>query len=589
MITQGHVDHGKTTLMDALRRRAAGDGSGKKEKKKDKKKKNKNAAATKKNKDDDVAGTEAGGITQVISAFQVPLADADVDAVTFLDTPGHAAFRAMRQSGSDAADVIVLVVAADDGVSPQTVEIIEFYKSIIKSSGGGISMLVALNKIDKPGIDVQAARTKLEGQLLEHGIVPEGMGTESEFGPPVQLIPVSGLTGEGLDELIGGLVLQSEIMDLRADKDARAEGVVLDARVEKGLGVVADCIIRWGSIAKGDVVVSGVQIGKVRILRDVNDKMLKQGSPSQPIRIVGFEEIPKAGDPFVCMESEEEANELVERRKVAQETEAIVNATVSNNSKAELQSAGKHLMSYDWRERLQAKHGIDSSDDGSPTRIPVILRADGEGSLAALKESLVLMGKESTHNVIIDPIQVGIGPALPADVEIAKESHAAIVCFNVKNDAAKEADRASVHVLRSDVIYSILDEARKYFGTYLPATPVEKFHGRAKVGAVFSIGGLETQVAGLQIQDGTLYRDKVPSGKTTRGPSLTALYRVIRDGKVLEETAKGLPSTSLKHYKEDVVEIGRGKECGLSLADFNGFEEGDIVECWSISMEHQSL
>ena len=575
--------------MDALRRRAVGE-SGEKGKKKAKKK-NKDAAASKKKSGEDVAGTEAGGITQVISAFQVTLEGADVDAVTFLDTPGHAAFRAMRQSGSDAADVIVLVVAADDGVSPQTVEIIEFYKSIISSSGSGISMMVALNKIDKPGIDVQAARAMVEGQLLEHGIVPEGMGTESEFGPPVQVVPVSGLTGEGLDELIVGLVLQSEVMDLRADKDARAEGVVLDARIEKGLGVVADCIIRWGSIAKGDSVVSGVQTGKVRILRDVNDKMLKQGLPSQPVRIIGFEEIPKAGDPFVCMETEEEANELVERRKAALQTNAIINASgISTNSQAELQSAGKHLMSYDWRVRLETKHGIDNNaNDKSPTRIPVILRADGEGSLAALTESLVAMGKESSHNVVIDPIQVGIGPALPADVLIAKESQAAIVCFNVKNDAAKEADRESVHVLQSDVIYSILDEARVYFGTYLPAIPKEKVHGRAKVGAIFNIGGMETQVAGLQVQDGTLYRDKVPSDKTTKGPSVTALYRVIREGKVIEDTAKGLPSTSLKHYKEDVTEIGRGKDCGLSLAGFNGFEEGDEIECWSVSMEYQSL
>eukprot|EP00977_Amphora_coffeiformis_P006412 scaffold1362_cov163-Amphora_coffeaeformis.AAC.15 len=575
--------------MDALRRRAAGDGSGKKEKKKDKK--NKNTATSKKNKGDDVAGTEAGGITQVISAFQVPLADADVDAVTFLDTPGHAAFKAMRQSGSDAADVIVLVVAADDGVSPQTVEIIEFYKSIIRGSGGGISMMIALNKIDKPGIDVHAARAMVEGQLLELGIVPEGMGTESEFGPPVQLIPVSGLTGEGLDELIGGLVLQSEVMDLRADKDARAEGVVLDARVEKGLGVVADCIIRWGSIAKGDIVVSGTKIGKVRILRDVNDKTLKQGLPSQPIRIVGFEEIPKAGDPFICMDSEEEADELVERRKGAQETEAIMNANVNTNiSQVELQSSGKHLMSYDWRERLEAKHGINSTnDDDSPIRIPVILRADGEGSLAALKESLLSIGKESVHNVVIHPIQVGVGPASPADVELAKESHAAIVCFNVKNDAAKEADSASVQVLRSDVIYTILDEAREYFGTYLPAIPTEKVHGRAKVGAIFNIGGLDTQVAGVQVQDGTFYRDKVPSDKTTGGPPVTALYRVIRDGKVLEQTAKGLRLTSLKHFKEDVTKIGRGKDCGLSLEGFNGFKEGDEIECWSVLMKHQTL
>jgi translation initiation factor IF-2 len=582
----GHVDHGKTTLMDALRRRAT-EGEGKPQKKVGKAKKNK-AAASKKASGGNVAGTEAGGITQVISAFQVPLPDADVGAVTFLDTPGHAAFRSMRQSGSDAADVVVLVVAADDGVSPQTVEIIEFYKSIVTSSGSGISMVVALNKIDKPGVDVERARTMVEGQLLEHGIVTERMGSESDFGPPVQLIPVSGLSGQGLDELIGGLVLQSEVMDLRADANACAEGVVLDARMEKGLGVVADCIIRWGSITKGDIVVSGTQKGKVRFLRDVGGKTIKQGIPSQPVRIVGFEELPKAGDPFICMELEEEADAAVERRLAAIETEAIAKADGPSTAHAELQSAGKHLMSYDWRTRLQQRHGIDDNEDGGPIRIPVILRADADGTLAALRESVVAIGEASSHNIVIDPIQTGIGPALPTDVEMAKESQAAILCFNVNNDVQKEADEASVKVLRSDVIYSILDDARVYFGSYLPAEAKETIHGRAKVGAIFSIGGIDTKVAGLQVLEGNLYRDKIPASKTSSGQA-TAIFRVLRNGDVIESTIQGMPATSLKHFKEDVTEIGRGKECGLSLANFGDFEEGDEIECWSVSMEHQPL
>lgn len=258
-----HVDHGKTTLMDALRRRT-GPGAGKKKSTKSKGKKQQKGVSG-----GDVAGTEAGGITQVISAFQVPL-DGEKDAITFLDTPGHAAFSAMRQSGSHAADILVLVIAADDGVSPQTVEIINFYKSIVKDSNGGISMVVAMNKIDKPGIDIEESKRRIENQLLEHGIIPEGVGShgESEFGSPVQFFPISAKNGEGLDNLIEGLSLQSEVMDLRADDSARAEGIVMDARVEQGLGVVADCIIRWGSIKRSDVVVSGTHTGKVRILKD---------------------------------------------------------------------------------------------------------------------------------------------------------------------------------------------------------------------------------------------------------------------------------------------------------------------------------
>jgi translation initiation factor IF-2 len=261
----GHVDHGKTTLMDALRRRSLAQQQPKSVKKsKGKKKKGAATSAV----SDDVAGTEAGGITQVISAFQVELEEQDTK-VTFLDTPGHAAFKAMRQSGSHAADVIVLVIAADDGVSEQTIEILEFYKSIVKGSDGGISMVVAMNKIDKPGVDVEEAKMRIENQLLEHGIITEGMAyTDSEYGTPVQVIPTSGLSGLGLDDLMEGLILQSEVMDLRADAEDHGEGIVMDARVEKGLGVVADCIIRWGNIQPGDVVVSGTQIARVKMLKD---------------------------------------------------------------------------------------------------------------------------------------------------------------------------------------------------------------------------------------------------------------------------------------------------------------------------------
>jgi len=258
----GHVDHGKTTLMDALRRRSAEQQEPKSNKKKGGKK-----GDTKSSSTTNVAGTEAGGITQRISAFQVDVEGQD-NKVTFLDTPGHAAFKAMRQSGSHAADVIVLVVAADDGVSEQTIEILDFYKSIVKGSNGGITMVVALNKIDKPGIEVTEAKHRIENQLLQQGIICEGMGGESEFGPPVQIVPTSGLTGAGLDDLIEGLILQSEVMDLRADHEAHAEGIVMDARMEKGHGVVADCIIRWGSIKKGDYIVSGTQASRVRMVRD---------------------------------------------------------------------------------------------------------------------------------------------------------------------------------------------------------------------------------------------------------------------------------------------------------------------------------
>ena len=260
----GHVDHGKTTLMDALRRMSTSDPSNMK-KKKSKAKKLKNKQVSLQSNGGDIAGTEAGGITQVVSAFQVSLPgltneldSPDYNSVTFLDTPGHAAFKSMRQSGSNATDVVVLVIAADDGVSPQTIEIIEMYKRIEEESGGNISLIVAMTKIDKVGVNVKTSRQRIEGQLMEHGIYPND----------VQIVPVSGITGDGLEELVETLVLQAQVMDLKADLGARGEGVVIDAKMEKGMGIVVDCVIRWGKVEKGDVFVSGANMGKVRIMTD---------------------------------------------------------------------------------------------------------------------------------------------------------------------------------------------------------------------------------------------------------------------------------------------------------------------------------
>jgi translation initiation factor IF-2 len=551
----GHVDHGKTTLMDSLRQRAlAASGGGGVKEKKPKKMSKKGGKKDSTSGSKNVAGTEAGGITQVISAFQVPLEDQD-EVVTFLDTPGHAAFKAMRQSGSDAADIIVLVVAADDGISEQTIEILDFYKSIVKGSGGGgISLVVAMNKIDKPGIDVDESRMRIQNELYQQGILTEGLGglgfsEEGEFGPPVQLIPVSGLTGLGVDELIEGLALQSEIMDLRADDTVRGEGIVLDARVVKGLGVVADCIIRWGSMQKGDVIVSGVHAGKIKMLKDPNDKMVTKGLPSQPVRLVGFETVPKAGDPIVCVESEEVAEDLVARRKASLVGNLETSTAVSSN--AELQSSNKHMMHTEWKTRLEQKYSLNTEDGNAPIRIriPVIIKADADGTLAAVRDSLVRVGDASSHNVFIDPVLVGVGPVLATDIQMAKESNAGIFCFNIKNEQLIEklAGEEGVTLLRADVIYSLLDESKKVFANYLPPVPVEIMHGRAKVKAVYDIGGINSQVAGLSVVDGTLYKEN------TKGQSgmLSCQFRIVRDGKVISPEG-ALRATSLKHFKEDV-------------------------------------
>ncbi|OEU08408.1 P-loop containing nucleoside triphosphate hydrolase protein [Fragilariopsis cylindrus CCMP1102] len=535
----GHVDHGKTTLMDALRRNTK-----------------------------NIAGTEAGGITQIISAFQVDL-DGQDEKITFLDTPGHAAFKAMRQSGSHAADVIVLVVAADDGISEQTVEIINFYKSIVKgSSDSGISMVVAVNKIDKPGIDAEEAKMRIENQLLEYGIISEGMSSEgSEFGQPVQVIPTSGITGAGLDDLMEGLLLQSEVMDLRADDQANGEGIVMDARQEKGLGVVADCIIRWGKIEKGDVIISGDQVSQVRMLKDVSNKMLEKGLPSQPVRIIGFKSLPKAGDPIMVVASEEIAEEMLEQRR------AIDPSTSDRPDGA----------------------GSDAAlpkADGT-VRIPIIVKADADGSLTAVRESLLNIGEDSKHTVVIDPIMEGIGEVTMSDIQMAKQSEATIFAFGSKRTdqtIINLAESEGVSICSNNIIYSLLDEARDVLGAYLPLIPKEHTHGRASVKAVFTIGTIngDEKVAGLNVMNGNIYKSKAPAGDSST-TDLDCHFRVYRDSQLISPVGESVTASSLRRFKELVDSVRLGDECGLALSGFTDFEEGDEIECYSVEMKKAKL
>lgn len=605
----GHVDHGKTTLMDALRRRAEAstDAGGKMRKgkgasKTKKKAKNKSDTNTKKGKGGavvgDVAGTEAGGITQVITAFQLLLpstedsSDSDMDAaVTFLDTPGHAAFKSMRRSGSSGADIIVLVVAADDGVSPQTIEIIDTYKSISRAQPGSISLVVAMTKIDKPGVKIDESRMVIENQLLEQGILTEGMPSEdgSEFGPPAQLIPVSGMTGEGLDDLIEGLVLQSEVMDLRADVEARAEGVVMDARVDKGLGIVADCIVRWGKLERGDYVVSGVHGGKVRILSDANGAPIKKARPSQPVRIVGLKSLPKAGDPIVSVRSEEIAKELIERREALSSTEGGSTAfRAGSTSGPELQVTGMASKQGSMLQKVLDKYGMGEEETNETIRIPVVIKADADGSLEAVRDAMLAIGNESKRDIVIDPICLGVGVPTTTDVTMAKESGASVFCFGLKGTsdkaAASLAEAEGVSIVSNDVIYTLLDEAKDLFALHLPPVPVEKVHGSAEVKAVYDINNKKDaeRIAGLQVSDGQLFLDKTTSAGG--GSSLTCHYRILRNGKLVSDKSEMLNAKSLRRFKEEVTDVRRGDECGLGLG-FEDIQEGDTIECYSVEMK----
>ncbi len=588
----GHVDHGKTTLMDSLRRRAVTGtntpkGAGKvskKAKKKNKGKKGEDASAG------NVAGTEAGGITQVITAFEVPLPFEDegddsssspVSTVTFLDTPGHAAFKKMRQSGSSATDVIVLVVAADDGISPQTVEIIDMYKTIARAQPQSISLVIAVSKIDKPGIDVDEAVMRIENQLIEHDIFTENIGDEGEFGA-CQLFPVSGITGEGLDDLIEGLALQSEMMDLRADDDAKGEGIVIDARMEKGLGVVADCVIRWGKVERGDFVVSGTTGGRVKFLNDVANSPLKKGRPSQPVRIVGFKSLPKAGDPVVCASSEDEAKEIIRLR----ESELSNEERADFENDVELQVTGTAAKQGLMLQRAQEKYGFDGDEDGEGTgtiRIPVVIKADSHGALEAVRDALVSIGTDSKLDIIIDPVEMSTGVVTTSDVRMARESDAAIFCFGKVGIADKEtktlAETEEVSIRNHLIIYRLLEDAKDVFAGHLPVEYTTKIHGKANVQAVFDVTDKNkstVSVAGLRVLDGNLFKAKSSGDKP-----LPCFYRVLRKGDVVEGSDK-LKSTSLRKVKEDVESVKRGEECGLQLDGFNELQEGDVIECYSI-------
>ncbi|GAX19092.1 translation initiation factor IF-2 [Fistulifera solaris] len=566
----GHVDHGKTTLMDALRRRAPGNkmttGSSKNNSSKSEKKKGKPANVG------DIAGTEAGGITQVITAFQVALEGSDA-AVTFLDTPGHAAFRNMRESGLEAADVIVLVVAAEDGLAAQSLEILRFYKSLLEQNVD-ISLVVAMNKIDQPGINLEECQYRLENQLLQEGLLIEGMPqTDGDcFGSPVPLYPISAKEGTGLDDLIEGLILQSEVMDLRSPTEEPANGILLDARIEKGLGVVVDAIVRSGSLKKGDVVVSGEHKGRVRMLQSTQgNTQVSEASASQPVRIMGFDSLPTAGDLFRVVESEEIAQEVIEKAAALKDTAENKSAVIAA---VEIQGSGKDTLDKNWQSNLKEKYDIEEADS-SIIRVPMVLKASADGTLMALQEALHSLMATSQYKLRLDIVQMAVGPVSENDMQLANESGAMVLGFDVKVPSLNETE---VPVFQSKVIYTLLDSVRDAMAKrYLPPTMVEQIHGKADVQAVFSIGGVKTKVAGLRVLQGRLHRQKVNG--------VAIQYRVLGKDKTVKVASGKI--ISLKQFKQDVDEVGSGQECGLALEGYDQYEDGDIVECFSVSSKYE--
>jgi translation initiation factor IF-2 len=481
----GHVDHGKTTLLDRIRSA-------------------------------NVASGEAGGITQHIGAYRVETARGPV---VFLDTPGHAAFTSMRARGAAVTDLVVLVVAADDGVMPQTEE------SINHARAAGVPLIIAINKIDKPGIDPE----RIKQELTKFELVPE------EWGGETMMLPISALRGDGVDNLLESLALQAEVLELKANPNKPAFGRVVEARIEKGRGTVVTVLVQEGTLKQGDYMVAGSHLGRVRALLDNSAKRLKSVGPSTPVEVLGLGGLPRAGDVFYTAKNEKAAKKVVANRDT--EAKHAADAVRKNLNAADL------LAAMGRREREKQN---------------IILKTDVSGSLEALRQSLEQL---ATDEVEVKLVHTAVGGISESDIDLASASNSTIVGFNVGPDAKakRAADQAGVNILRYSVIYDVLDSVKEMLSGLLEPETIELALGKAEVRAVFHIQKVGS-VAGSFVLEGKMVRN--------------AVGRIRRDGELVYE---GKIST-LKRFKDDVREVASGYECGLSVDGYKDIREGDIIE-----------
>ena len=481
----GHVDHGKTSLLDAI-------------------------------KNTSVTETEAGGITQHLGAYRVNLNGQDI---TFLDTPGHAAFTAMRARGAMATDIAILVVAADDGIMPQTVEAINHAKA------AGVSIVVAINKMDKP----DASPDRIMQQLTEYDLIPE------EWGGDIICVPVSAKTKMNIDKLLESVLLVAEMKELKANPNRAGKGIVIEARLDKGRGPVATLLVQNGTLKSGDIIVAGTSVGRVRVMTDDKGKKVNEAGPSVPVEITGLAEVPVGGDAFDCVSDERLARELVEQRKNSQKEEAFRSM-----------------------QKVTLDNLFDSINAGSLKDLNIIVKADVQGSVEAVRQSLE---KLSNEEVRVKVIHGGVGAVNESDVMLANASNALIVGFNVRPDPVAEvnAERDKVEMRMYRVIYDCIEEVEAAIKGMLAPKYRDVEMGKAEVRNVFKLSSAGT-VAGCYIID----------GKITRNCKI----RVVRDGIVVFEDE----ISSLKRFKDDVKEVATGYECGVGLEKFNDIKEGDILE-----------
>ncbi|MBD2747573.1 translation initiation factor IF-2 [Microvirga sp. BT688] len=496
----GHVDHGKTSLLDAIRKT-------------------------------NVVSGEAGGITQHIGAYQVtsPLGG----RITFIDTPGHAAFTAMRARGAKVTDIVVLVVAADDGVMPQTVE------AINHAQAAGVPLIVAINKIDKPDANPQRVRT----ELLQHSIVVESMGGETlEF-------EVSAKTGDGLETLLEGLQLQAEILELKANAERSAEGTVIEAKLDRGRGPVATVLVQRGTLRTGDIVVAGAEWGRVRALINDLGANVKEAGPSVPVEVLGFSGTPEAGDRVAVVESEARAREVTEyRTRQKRERQA-----------ARMGSAGRTLA--DMMHDLKAGAGRKE--------FPLVVRADVQGSAEAIVGALEKVGNEEVAARIV---QAGVGGISESDVTLAEASNAIILAFNVRahKEAREAAERAGIEIRYYNIIYDLVDDVKAAMSGLLAPTLREERLGEAQILEVFNVSKVG-KIAGCRVLDGVVQRG--------------AHVRLIRDNVVIHEGRL----SQLKRFKDDAREVTSGQECGMSFESYQDMRVGDQIECYRVEEVKRSL
>jgi translation initiation factor IF-2 len=493
----GHVDHGKTSLLDAIR-------------------------AT------DVASGESGGITQHIGAYQIETKSGNL--ITFIDTPGHEAFTEMRLRGANTTDIVVLVVAADDSVMAQTIEAINHAKA------AGCPVIVAVNKCDKP----EAQPQRVRNDLLQHEIITE------DFGGEVLCVDVSAHTGMGLDKLEEAIMLQAELLELRANPDRPAEGTVVEAKVERGRGSVATVLVQRGTLNVGDIFVAGAESGRVRALLNERGQQLKQALPGQPVEILGLNGTPMSGDMFVVVESESRAREIAEyRKRRIRDKEAAVTA------------------------RGSVEQMLTAIAAGEAEELPVVIKTDVHGSLEAIRAAFE---KLATEQVRVRILTGGVGAISESDVSLAAASNAMVIGFNVRAipQARDLAKRDGIEIRYHSIIYELIDEVKGAMGGLLSPEQQESFIGYAEIRQVFSVSK-QGKVAGCMVTEGIIKRG--------------CKVRLLRDNVVIHEGSL----KTLRRFKDEVKDVRESMECGMAFDNYSDIQEGDMIECFEVKEVARTL